>query len=172
MNVVIHCDGGSRGTTSYSGATTCGIVIRTGEFSLHIAQRVADGTNNFAEYSALIIALEQILILKGQIATLCVRMDSDMIVRQVRGEWKAKKANLIPLRDRAQALLHQLDCQTDIQWIPRERNQTADALANEAYKFRVGERRERWVASAPVSKDITDFWESGGRGGLSVSTLF
>ena len=60
-----------------------------------------------------------------------VRADSMLVIKQLRGEWKVKHANLRPLHDEARALLAAYD-DVDLQHVPREENTEADALVNAA----------------------------------------
>mgnify|MGYP001568353687 FL=1 len=86
-------------------------------------------TNNVAEYTALIIGLEEAR--RRGVLELDVRMDSLLVVEQMRGKWKIKHPNLVPLAARAIRLLSEFRY-VDIRHIPRERNGIADALSNRA----------------------------------------
>jgi ribonuclease HI len=88
-------------------------------------------TNNVAEYSALIQALERVrsLGLKGRMV---VRSDSKLVVNQMKGEWKVKATKIMPLYREAVALAKDMD--VVFEWIPREENTEADSLARKAYE--------------------------------------
>lgn len=86
-------------------------------------------TNNIAEYEALILGLEEAL--KRRCLRLHIRPDSELLVKQVRGEYKVKNPHLKILMERVRHLLSELETYT-IQHTAREGNALADALANEA----------------------------------------
>lgn len=88
-------------------------------------------TNNVAEYTALIRALEQVrkLGLEGRVV---VRSDSRLVVNQMRGEWKVKATKMMPLYHKAVALAKDMD--VVFEWVPREENTRADSLARKAYE--------------------------------------
>lgn len=90
---------------------------------------IGDSTNNIAEYRALILGLEKAKELK--LPNLKVHGDSRLVINQVTGEWKTKKAHLKPLREQA----HDLACRIPnirFKWIPRGMNGAADEKANQS----------------------------------------
>jgi probable phosphoglycerate mutase len=87
------------------------------------------GTNNVAEYTALIIGLEEAV--KHEVEDLEVRMDSKLVVEQMNGKWKVRDAKLRPLAIRAAELVARLP-KVRIRHIPRDQNAIADLLANRA----------------------------------------
>jgi ribonuclease HI len=84
-------------------------------------------TNNVAEWNALLIGLEA-AIGRG-LKRLAVRLDSELVVKQVRGEYRVKHADLQPLHRRALALLRKFE-HVDIAHVPRKQNVLADRLVN------------------------------------------
>lgn len=90
-------------------------------------------TNNVAEYTALIKGLERALELGVREVIVC--SDSQLLVRQLNGEYKVKSANLTPLYDKAKAL-ERMFVSVQYRHIPREQNARADSLANEALRIR------------------------------------
>lgn len=92
-------------------------------------------SNNEAEYTALIVGLEASLA--HGITHLTVRMDSELVVKQMAGEYKVKAANLIPLYNQALTLAARF-AQCNMQHIYRELNTEADELANEAITDALG----------------------------------
>lgn len=123
----LMCDGGSRGNPGIAGS---GFVIydenkkeisRGGKFC-------GIQTNNFAEYTSLIIGLE--MALKLEITHLKVLMDSKLVVEQMKGKWKVKNANIKPLFERAKSVAENFEI-LNFQHIPREKNKVADSIANE-----------------------------------------
>lgn len=88
---------------------------------------LGQATNNEAEYSGLILALE--IALAGGVKKLQVFADSLLIVNQVNGEWALKKEELRPYWTKATLLAEELDS-FSISWVPREENKEADAEVN------------------------------------------
>jgi ribonuclease HI len=88
---------------------------------------IGKATNNVAEYSALIAGLQEAKKLGAK--RIAIRGDSELIVRQMRGEYKVRNADLRSLFDQAQTLLRQFD-QTTIEHNYRHNNALADKLAN------------------------------------------
>jgi ribonuclease HI len=124
----LYADGGARGNPGPAGS---GAVLFD-ENGTVIAERMRSlghATNNVAEYTALIIGLEEAL--RRGIDELDVRMDSLLVVRQMEGRWKIKHPGLKPLALRAGELLARFPKRT-IEHIPRELNTHADALVNRA----------------------------------------
>nr|WP_055506011.1 bifunctional RNase H/acid phosphatase [Nonomuraea pusilla] len=128
---VVEADGGSRGNPGPAGY---GAVVKDasdGQVLAEAAEAIGVTTNNVAEYRGLIAGLRAVLGLAGEGASVAVRMDSKLVVEQMAGRWKIKNEGLRPLALEAQGLARRLRV-TEWTWIPRERNQHADRLANEA----------------------------------------
>ena len=106
-----------------------GKVVEKGSESLGASK---DMTNNVAEYSALIRALQAIKKLGLDKEKILFRSDSKLLVSQMKGEWKVKGARIVPLHGEAAELTKGLD--VDFQWIPREENEEADRLCRLAYE--------------------------------------
>lgn len=126
MDVVVQVDGGARGNPGPAGA---GVVIRDGDGALlhEGAYFLGRGTNNFAEYSALIRALERAATL-GPL-NLRILSDSELLVRQLTGEYQVKSPALAPLFRQVQVLLLRFP-RWQVQHVRREENRRADELAN------------------------------------------
>lgn len=92
-----------------------------------IARSLGETTNNVAEYTALVTGLEAALA-RG-VTDIEIFLDSELVVHQVKGEWKIKNDRLRPLAVKAQSLLRRFGTMT-IEHIPRSLNEAADALAN------------------------------------------
>jgi len=124
----MNVDGGSKGNPGPAGG---GIVITTmtGEVGHEIAVRFPEMTNNQAEYRALLTGLRAAKA-RG-IENLFIFSDSELVVKQIGGQYKIKNAELMPLVAEAQRLLRGFK-QARIVAIPREQNSRADALANYA----------------------------------------
>lgn len=100
----------------------------TGEVLGEISRGIGVGTNNWAEYTALIEGLE--LALQKEITEIDVYLDSQLVVSQLKGEWKIKNAGLKPLAIKAHSLLRRFE-RYSLNHVPREANAAADALANQ-----------------------------------------
>jgi len=99
--------------------------------------KTPQATNNVAEYTGLIKALEWLVAhkIKDEIV---VRGDSDLVIKQVNGEYKVKSALLAPLHGQVRELAEDLP-KARFEWIPRDRNADADRLTNLAYAEYTGQ---------------------------------
>lgn len=129
MKLIIEADGGSRGNPGMSGAGAVVIDEASGKILREISEAVGIATNNVAEYSAVIFALEAAFEIDPA-AEILIRMDSKLVVEQMSGRWKIKHPDMISLGARVQQLI--AGKQVQFVWIPREQNSRADALANKA----------------------------------------
>jgi ribonuclease HI len=125
---IANIDGASRGNP---GPASYAVVLRDpdGKIILELAKNIGRETNNVAEYFALLAALDY-ATLHG-IASLRIRSDSELLVRQMQGVYKVKSPDLKPLQERAAKLARQLQYFA-IEHVRRELNKDADALANVA----------------------------------------
>ncbi len=123
---IIYTDGASRGNPGKSG---CGAVIIFDNGKVELKKYIGIATNNQAEYNALIIALEYLSKYK-EIKNIEIYTDSQLMARQLNGEYKVKNKNIFNLYKKVIDLLHKYTWQ--IESIPREENKEADRLANEA----------------------------------------
>ena len=124
----IHADGASRGNPGESGA---GAVISDsrGRTLKELKAYLGVASNNGAEYQAAILALERAFELGAKRVTLF--LDSELVVRQLRGEYRVREPHLKSLHQKARETLNRFS-QYSILSIPREENRRADQLANEA----------------------------------------
>jgi probable phosphoglycerate mutase len=129
VKLIIEADGGSRGNPGVSGAGAVVIDASTGDILKQISENVGIATNNVAEYSALIFALEAAFEIDPESQVL-VRMDSKLVVEQMSGRWKIKHPDMLSLGARVQKLI--AGKSVEFVWIPREQNVLADELANKA----------------------------------------
>ena len=129
-DLVIFTDGGARGNPGPAGI---GVVIYDGSEKIAgIGKYLGDGlTNNWAEYQALLVGLVELIARGYGGRSLAVRMDSELIVKQMKGEYKVKHPELKKLNAEAHTLLTHFP-HTTFTHIPREKNTEADALVNEA----------------------------------------
>lgn len=142
--ITIQFDGGSRGNPGPAGI---GVVLRAedGTPLVTLGRFIGRATNNVAEYRALITGLEKALELGAK--RINIRGDSELIIRQMLGQYRVKNPDLKELYDEAQALYRQFE-HARIEHNYREKNTLADKLANLAMD-RKGEVTD--VDSAPVS---------------------
>lgn len=125
---VAFIDGASRGNP---GPASYAVIVRApdGKEVFHVGKYIGRATNNVAEYYALIAALDYAVTHK--FTSFRVRSDSELLVRQMLGNYKVKSPDLRPLHERARKLAASLP-HFSIEHIPREANRNADALANAA----------------------------------------
>jgi ribonuclease HI len=135
--LVAHIDGGARGNPGPAGY---GVAIedQAGRRVTALSQYLGHRTNNYAEYSGLLAALEYALA-HGPKA-LKVISDSELMVRQIKGVYKVRNAALLELYQKAQQLIRQLEW-FEIGHVLRESNREADRLANEAMDRGQGQQR-------------------------------
>jgi ribonuclease HI len=138
---ILEFDGGSRGNPGPAGI---GVVVRAEDRTplITLGRFIGMATNNVAEYKALITAMQQARALGAR--RVLIRGDSELIVRQMLGQYRVKNPDLRLLYDDAQALIHQFDDAT-IEHNLRHKNELADKLANLAMDRR---------------RDVTDVDES------------
>ena len=122
----LWADGASRGNPGPSGA---GAVVKLADGSIvgEVAEFLGHGTNNRAEYTAVLLGLQRALELGGR--EIDVYMDSQLVVRQMEGVYKVKNAGLRPLWEQVGALSRRF-ARCTFHHVPREQNSEADALAN------------------------------------------
>lgn len=132
MQVTIHFDGGARGNPGPAGAgvsitDTNGKVLFAGGWYL------GEQTNNYAEYTGLINALEVAEQLGA--TALTVYSDSELLVRQINGHYRVKSRTLKPLYQQATDRIDRFETVT-VEHVYREANKQADALVNQAIDAR------------------------------------
>ena len=124
--LVIEADGGSRGNPGPAGSGAV-ILDEAGNLLGSISIYLGETTNNVAEYRAVIAAVE----LAKDISPSCeliIKMDSKLVVEQMSGRWKVKHENMAELSGVLSDILE--GTEASFEWIPREENTRADALAN------------------------------------------
>jgi ribonuclease HI len=127
--LTIHTDGASRGNP---GAAAFAYVLeRNGQPPIEEAGCLGEMTNNQAEYTALVKALEHALEL-GTEQRLLIHSDSELLVKQMRGEYRVKNEDLRDLYEQARALVSRFDGPVTFRHVRRHLNRRADALCNEA----------------------------------------
>jgi ribonuclease HI len=131
--LIIETDGASRGNPGLAGA---GVIIKDGQGNRirQIAEFLGSMTNNQAEYRALIIGLKAAAEMAPEQVT--VRMDSELVVRQMNGQYKVRNPSIVPLYLQAVEAATVLR-QVTIEHVPREENPGADQVANLAIDGRM-----------------------------------
>ncbi|MCK4919215.1 MAG: ribonuclease HI family protein [Candidatus Pacebacteria bacterium] len=131
IQLITFTDGGSRGNP---GPAACGAVIKneTGKIILQVSKYIGKTTNNQAEYGALILALEKVLEIykdkKKKIDLKCY-LDSELVVKQLKKEYRMKNEGLKPLFYQVCDLILNFNS-VKFFHIPREENKLADKLVN------------------------------------------
>ena len=133
----IHIDGAARGNPGP--AAYAFIIQKEGAPALEEKGTLGTMTNNLAEYTALVRALERARELGAE--RLIVHSDSELLVKQMNGEYRVKNPDLRVLYDRARELGGQFK-QVVIRHVPREQNSGADRLCNEALDEANPDKRE------------------------------
>lgn len=123
----VYIDGASRGNPGESGIGV--LVIRPDASREEIREYIGRGTNNEAEYKALIKALAYLVT--ERTLEVKIHTDSQLVASQMNGLWKVKDSKLKILHAEAKKLASRLST-FEIEYIPREKNSEADGLANEA----------------------------------------
>ncbi len=140
-----HVDGGARGNPGPAGY---GVVVKDahGKIIDRLSEYLGEQTNNVAEYSGLLAALEYAS--NHHLTRVRVFADSELMVRQMTGHYKVKSPGLQPLFQRAQALAAKIP-DFRIEHVRREFNRGADALANQAMDRGAAKKR----VNAPLQFD-------------------
>lgn len=139
MSIEVYFDGLCQ-PVNPGGIACYAFVIRRDDRTIHSDYGIAaepfskDATNNVAEYTALAKALEW-LIANGlnNSGRIKVKSDSQLVVKQLRGEYKIKSQRIIPLYRQVLLLQSRFPDGVEIRWVPREENKEADSLTNRAY---------------------------------------
>ena len=153
-NLQIYTDGGSRGNPGPAAIGVYAVrpaaeieqvfdlqspVPRNGsdlngsEIIFQLSEPIGETTNNVAEYTAPIKALEYLVKNNIQAKQINFYLDSELVVKQIKGEYKVKQPHLQTLALQVHQLFRQLKfSQINFHYIPREQNKLADALVNQA----------------------------------------
>lgn len=126
-SAVANIDGGSRGNPGPA-AFGVYITLSSGE-AVELKGFIPHCTNNVAEYNGLLAALRWAV--QRDVAKLHIRADSELLVKQMKGQYRVKNAGLVPLYEEARRLVKQIGTVT-FEHVRREFNKEADRLANEA----------------------------------------
>lgn len=130
--LVIHTDGGARGNP---GPAAIGVVIKINQKTVRYNLYLGTATNNEAEYQAVIFALQKAKLLLGKTKAkntqLEINVDSELLYKQIRGEYKIKQEHLQKLFIEVWNLKQDFK-QVNFRLIPRDLNKEADWLVNQA----------------------------------------
>lgn len=126
----IHTDGASRGNPG--AAAYAYTIARDGHDDIEEADCLGQMTNNQAEYTALVKALEHVLEELGNDFQIIVHSDSELMVKQVKGEYRVKDPDLRTLYEQARELCDRFKGGVELVHVRRAANARADALCNEA----------------------------------------
>lgn len=127
MSCILFFDGACRGNP---GPMAIGVVLMKNGFKgPELSKCLGIGTNNIAEWRALIEGLKLATVFGCK--ELQVRGDSQLVIKQIKGQYRVKSDNLIPLFNEAKKLCHNFK-EIDFKWINREDNRMTDTLSNNA----------------------------------------
>lgn len=160
---VIYTDGASSGNPGPSGI---GVAIEFEGRTIEIAEHIGTATNNIAEYSALIRGLQEAIAIGAE--EVDIRMDSELAVRQINGQYKVKNQGLKPLYDKAVTLLKSFS-RHSARHVRREDNTLADRLSKQGVDARQAPMRTETpaaTAGTPVAGDATSEPSQDGQGSL------
>lgn len=135
MEFILYADGGARGNPGPAGA---GAVVfdASGKRVVEVADYLGVATNNVAEYEAVLRGLKALAAEYPadffKTASLTIRMDSKLVIEQLKGAYKVKHPNLIPRYLELKNVLARSFSSVAYEHVPREKNKDADALANRA----------------------------------------
>lgn len=154
--LVVNIDGGARGNPGPAGY---GVVVEdeSGKRIDSLSEYLGAQTNNFAEYSGLVAALEYGL--KHGYAAIKVRSDSELLVKQIKGEYKVRSEALLDVYRESKELIRKYKS-FQIRHVYREQNREADRLANLAMDKGTGKST---TSTAPTSevKEIAGYVRDG-----------
>lgn len=125
--MIIYCDGGSRGNP---GPAACAFVATVNEKEIYSQGKyLGIETNNVAEYMAVSIALDWI-ILNPTKEEIIFNLDSQLIERQINGTYRVRDMKLIKLHDNIKMKIGMIKSKLEFRWNYRTNNEKADALVN------------------------------------------
>jgi ribonuclease HI len=137
VKLVVHVDGGSRGNPGPSAAAAT-LADASGEVIDEVSELLGETTNNVAEYRGVLLGLTRAKQLGA--TEVEVVNDSELVARQINGDYKVKHAAMIPLFTEARTALAGFERWT-VRTVRREQNARADALVNEALDRAAAEAR-------------------------------
>ncbi len=151
-DLVLKTDGASRGNPGHSGIGGQ-LVDSDGNNVLTFSEYIGQATNNVAEYKALIFGLDQAAKLNAKV--LLISLDSELLVKQMKGEYRVKNLGLKPLHAKAKALADHF-VRVYVEHVFREENREADALANQAIDLFLSGDKEAFHDETPIQPGLFD----------------
>ena len=170
MQVVVHVDGGARGNPGPAAAAAV-VSAPEGRVLDEAAVTLGRATNNVAEYHGLLLGLERAAALGA--TEVDVVNDSELVARQVAGDYKVKSEELKPLHAQAMDALRRFE-RWSVRSVPRAQNAAADALVNRALDgeaVAAPARDEPWSRLARVEQLLREQIEALERDGLREERL-
>ena len=154
--LVAHIDGGARGNPGPAGF---GVLLtdQAGQTVAELSEYLGKQTNNFAEYSGLLAALSYAL--QHGFTALKVFSDSELMVKQIKGQYKVNNPSLKELHGKARAMIDRLDSFA-ITHVLREKNRVADRLANQAMDRGMG-RTSDAVGQPGAAREVNGVVRNG-----------
>lgn len=131
--IICYTDGGARGNPGPAGAGA--VITQDGKILAELSQFLGNATNNFAEYAAVLLALKEVkrrFGAKTKSLAIEMRMDSQLIQRQLAGEYQIKEPGLVPQFIEIHNMRVKDFPRVTFTHVPREKNKDADRLANDA----------------------------------------
>jgi len=121
-----------------------GVVVynEDNDMIIELSKECGHGTNNQAEYNALIMGLEELLLIYN--GRLVIQGDSELVIKQMQGEWGTRNKKLVPLYNRAKYIESKFQY-VDYELIPRSENKEADILSARALGIKEKSRQENRV---------------------------
>jgi phosphoribosylglycinamide formyltransferase 1 len=170
MDAILYTDGGARGNP---GPAAAGFVLTDRHRHAQLAQAffIGEATNNIAEYTALLKGLQAAR--QMNVEKLLIRSDSELMVRQIKGEYKVKNAGLAEIYSQCMELLLAHFSDWKIEHIPREQNSKADALVNRSLDSRKDIEERATTSAAPTNQKAIQLGillSGGGRTMLNLLT--
>jgi ribonuclease HI len=123
---VFYSDGASKGNPGRAGI---GVYLEYGGDHFEVSEYIGIQTNNVAEYAALVRGLEEARRLKAEEVN--AYLDSELLVKQIKGQYRVKNKGLLPYYERAVSLIRSFN-KFSISHVPRDRNKKADQLSKAA----------------------------------------
>ncbi len=142
--LTVNIDGAARNNPGP--AAIAYVIARDGQIIAEEGHPIGRATNNVAEYTALVRALERAAELGGE--RLHVRSDSELLVRQMTGQYRVKNEDLLALYQEARGLCGKFGS-VRFEHVPREQNKRADELCNLALDGQASPARRKRAAPAP-----------------------
>lgn len=127
--LTIHTDGGARGNP---GPAAIGVAFTCGSFTAEHSRYIGETTNNVAEYTAVLDALVNLPELPEPVTELHFFLDSELVVRQILGQYRVKEVTLQSLHAEVLKQLRATGLPYRFTHVRREQNKQADALVNQA----------------------------------------